>query len=291
MDWDFDGEEFDEEAKLRDETRKILELPELPVSATSVRVPVLVGHAEAVWVETEEPLSPERATRCSTQRPASASTSFPTPGRRRRRRRRARRPDPPRPDGRERARAVRRRRQPAQGRRAERDPDRRAPARAPPRRDAAGARAPRSSFSLTAAAASSARRRPSRAPGGRRSYLAHLSSVRRRETAATSDASVGRLAVLRRRGLDERRDRGTSPVAAIRSVPLGTPRRLGREPRSGTTSREDGNGGSSNRLLPAAGERVVRNTLGSWRVIVLNSNCGPADGCGLGSPQWRWPAQ
>ena len=30
MDWDFDGVEFDEEAKLRDETRKILELPELP---------------------------------------------------------------------------------------------------------------------------------------------------------------------------------------------------------------------------------------------------------------------
>ena len=34
MDWDFDGEEFDEETKLRAETRKILELPELPVSAT-----------------------------------------------------------------------------------------------------------------------------------------------------------------------------------------------------------------------------------------------------------------
>src|SRR5882757_9742364 len=42
MDWDFDGEEFDEESKLRDETRKILELPELPISATCVRVPVLV---------------------------------------------------------------------------------------------------------------------------------------------------------------------------------------------------------------------------------------------------------
>ena len=54
MDWDFDGVEFDEESKLRDETRKILELPELPISATCVRVPVMVGHAEAVWVETEE---------------------------------------------------------------------------------------------------------------------------------------------------------------------------------------------------------------------------------------------
>jgi aspartate-semialdehyde dehydrogenase len=63
MDWDFDGVDFDEEAKLRAETRKILELPELPISVTCVRVPVLVGHAEAVWVETEERLSVEDATR------------------------------------------------------------------------------------------------------------------------------------------------------------------------------------------------------------------------------------
>jgi aspartate-semialdehyde dehydrogenase len=61
MDWDYDGEEFDEESKLRAETRKIMELPELPLSATCVRVPVLVGHAEAVWIETEEPLEPDRA--------------------------------------------------------------------------------------------------------------------------------------------------------------------------------------------------------------------------------------
>jgi aspartate-semialdehyde dehydrogenase len=61
MDWDFDGEEFDEEAKLRAETRKILELPELPISVTCVRVPVLVGHTEAIWVETERPLSPQDA--------------------------------------------------------------------------------------------------------------------------------------------------------------------------------------------------------------------------------------
>jgi aspartate-semialdehyde dehydrogenase len=57
MDWDYDGSEFDEEVKLRAETRKILELPDLPVSATCVRVPVVVGHAEAVWVETAKPLS------------------------------------------------------------------------------------------------------------------------------------------------------------------------------------------------------------------------------------------
>jgi aspartate-semialdehyde dehydrogenase len=63
MDWDFDGVEYDEEVKLREETRKILELPELPVSATCVRVPVVVGHAEAVWIETETPLTPEEAER------------------------------------------------------------------------------------------------------------------------------------------------------------------------------------------------------------------------------------
>jgi aspartate-semialdehyde dehydrogenase len=62
MDWTWEGDESDEEAKLRAETRKILELPDLPVSATCVRVPVLVGHSEAVWVELERPLAPEEAT-------------------------------------------------------------------------------------------------------------------------------------------------------------------------------------------------------------------------------------
>ncbi len=62
-DWEFDGVEFDEEVKLREETRKILELPDLPVSANCVRVPVVAGHAESVWVETEEPLSADEASR------------------------------------------------------------------------------------------------------------------------------------------------------------------------------------------------------------------------------------
>jgi aspartate-semialdehyde dehydrogenase len=79
MEWDYDGEEFDEEAKIREETRKILELPELPVSATCVRVPVLVGHAEAVWVETEEPLSPERAAELLAASPAVQLEEFPSP--------------------------------------------------------------------------------------------------------------------------------------------------------------------------------------------------------------------
>ena len=57
MDWPLEGDEFEEEAKLRDETRKILDLPELPFLANCVRVPVLVGHCQTIWVETEEPLS------------------------------------------------------------------------------------------------------------------------------------------------------------------------------------------------------------------------------------------
>jgi len=80
MDWDFDGVEFDEEEKLREETRKILELPELPVSATCVRVPVLVGHAEAVWIETEEPLSADEATQLLGDAPGIRLEQLPTPG-------------------------------------------------------------------------------------------------------------------------------------------------------------------------------------------------------------------
>jgi aspartate-semialdehyde dehydrogenase len=51
----------DEERKLIDETRKILDDPAIRVSATCVRVPVVTGHSEAVNVETTRPLSPERA--------------------------------------------------------------------------------------------------------------------------------------------------------------------------------------------------------------------------------------
>ncbi len=50
-----------EEMKLVNETRKILEEPALPVSATCVRVPVFVSHSEAAWIETARPLSIEQA--------------------------------------------------------------------------------------------------------------------------------------------------------------------------------------------------------------------------------------
>jgi aspartate-semialdehyde dehydrogenase len=80
MDWSFDGEEFDEESKLREETRKIMELPDLPLQATCVRVPVMVGHAEAVWIETEQPLTPERAQELLAGAPSVRIEERPSPG-------------------------------------------------------------------------------------------------------------------------------------------------------------------------------------------------------------------
>ena len=79
FDWPFDGEEYDEETKIREETRKILELPELPVQATCVRVPVLVGHFEAVWIETEEPLDAAAATEVLGAAPGVRVTGAPSP--------------------------------------------------------------------------------------------------------------------------------------------------------------------------------------------------------------------
>jgi aspartate-semialdehyde dehydrogenase len=59
----------DEERKLINETRKILEDPSIRISATCVRVPVVTGHSEAVNVETRRPLSPERARELLRQAP------------------------------------------------------------------------------------------------------------------------------------------------------------------------------------------------------------------------------
>jgi aspartate-semialdehyde dehydrogenase len=79
FDWTWEGDETDEEAKIRAEARKILELPNLPLSATTVRVPVLVGHAQSVWVETEEALSPERAESLLAAAPSVQIVETPTP--------------------------------------------------------------------------------------------------------------------------------------------------------------------------------------------------------------------
>jgi aspartate-semialdehyde dehydrogenase len=80
MEWEFDGVEFDEESKLREETRKIMELLDLPISATCVRVPVMVGHAEAIWLETQAPLSADDARRLLEKAPSIRLEEFPSPG-------------------------------------------------------------------------------------------------------------------------------------------------------------------------------------------------------------------
>jgi aspartate-semialdehyde dehydrogenase len=79
FDWTWEGDETDEEAKIRAEARKILELPELPLSATTVRVPVLVGHAQSVWVEMEKPLPPEHAESVLAAAPSVRLVELPTP--------------------------------------------------------------------------------------------------------------------------------------------------------------------------------------------------------------------
>jgi aspartate-semialdehyde dehydrogenase len=80
MDWDLVGAEFDEESKLRAETQKILGLPDLAVQATCIRIPVLVGHGQAIWVETEEPLAPDKARTILGSAPHVALEDFATPG-------------------------------------------------------------------------------------------------------------------------------------------------------------------------------------------------------------------
>jgi aspartate-semialdehyde dehydrogenase len=79
VDWSWDGDLTDEESKIHAETRKILELPDLPISANTVRVPVLVGHAESVWIETEDSLTPEQATALLADAPGIRLVDTPTP--------------------------------------------------------------------------------------------------------------------------------------------------------------------------------------------------------------------
>ena len=122
-----DGEnETDEEKKLRNESRKILELPDLLVSGTCVRVPVFTGHSLSINAEFASRSRRERARELLADAPGVVLADVPTPleaagkdpsfvGRIRQ--------DEGVPDG-PRARAVHQQRQPPQGRRAERGADR-----------------------------------------------------------------------------------------------------------------------------------------------------------------------
>jgi aspartate-semialdehyde dehydrogenase len=69
----------EEELKLRDESRKILEIPDLPVSGTCVRVPVFTGHSVALNVEFERPISPERALELLGAAPGVVLSACPNP--------------------------------------------------------------------------------------------------------------------------------------------------------------------------------------------------------------------
>jgi aspartate-semialdehyde dehydrogenase len=73
------SDETDEEQKLRNESRKILELPDLPVSGTCVRVPVFTGHSLSINAEFSRPISPERAREILSSAPGVVLDAVPTP--------------------------------------------------------------------------------------------------------------------------------------------------------------------------------------------------------------------
>jgi len=71
--------ETDEEQKLRNESRKILELPDLAVAGTCVRVPVFSGHSLVIHAEFAEPVTPDEATALLAEAPGVELTDVPTP--------------------------------------------------------------------------------------------------------------------------------------------------------------------------------------------------------------------
>jgi aspartate-semialdehyde dehydrogenase len=73
------SEETDEEQKLRNESRKILEIPDLRVSGTCVRVPVFTGHSLQVNARFARPLTPARARELLAAAPGVALSEVPTP--------------------------------------------------------------------------------------------------------------------------------------------------------------------------------------------------------------------
>ena len=73
------SEETDEEQKLRHESRKILELPDLRVAGTCVRVPVFTGHSLSINAEFARPLSPERAREVLAAAPGVELSDIPNP--------------------------------------------------------------------------------------------------------------------------------------------------------------------------------------------------------------------
>ncbi|MGA2282505.1 MAG: aspartate-semialdehyde dehydrogenase [Candidatus Dormibacteria bacterium] len=83
--WKMHGDDTDEEVKVVQEVRRLLDLPDLGVGITTVRVPVTVGHAAAVWVELETDADPAAARRILEGAPGirvvddPAAQAYPTP--------------------------------------------------------------------------------------------------------------------------------------------------------------------------------------------------------------------
>mgnify|MGYP000865860226 FL=1 len=71
--------ETDEEQKLRNESRKILDIPDLRVSGTCVRVPVFTGHSLSITAEFDRPLTVDRARQLLQDAPGVIVTDVPTP--------------------------------------------------------------------------------------------------------------------------------------------------------------------------------------------------------------------
>ena len=71
--------ETDEDQKLRNESRKILGIPDLLVSGTCVRVPVFTGHSLSINAEFDRPLSVQRATEILRGAPGVTLAEVPTP--------------------------------------------------------------------------------------------------------------------------------------------------------------------------------------------------------------------
>ena len=71
--------ETDEDQKLRNESRKILGIPDLAVSGTCVRVPVFTGHSLSINAEFARPISPDRARELLAAAPGVTLVDVPTP--------------------------------------------------------------------------------------------------------------------------------------------------------------------------------------------------------------------
>ena len=132
-----DGDDYtDEERKMMFETRKILEAPDIGISVTCARVPVIAAHSESVNVQTRDAIEPDAVRELLRTAPGvevvdePAQNGYPTALAGAGRDEVLVGPDPPRPLASARAQPLGGRRQPAQGRGDERDPARRGAARA-----------------------------------------------------------------------------------------------------------------------------------------------------------------